>query len=279
VVEKIIRYETSTYNKDWFHSIILVGGDTVPYSDGICEGEIETGYGASFLEPLGFSSKKLWVSNGKLIGPFGIKRALRDGAGFFYLSGHGTPREWCTHPQANYDSWIDLYSIQLRDINNLDKLPICIVGGCHNSQFDVSLSNIKSNFFKYGLSYFSWNEGIDCFFKWTWVPYCWSWNLVGQKMDGCIAAIGNTGLGWTVGGERCIEFNEGYLTTHFFKYYSILSQQGINKLGAIQIETLNDYISYFTANDDLLDRKTVEQWVLLGDPSLQIGGYPGTFLI
>ena len=39
-------------------------------------------------------------------------------------------------------------------------------------------------------------------------------------------------------------------------------------------KTITDYIDTFSPNDDELDRKTVEQWVLLGDPSLKIGGYP-----
>ena len=48
--------------------MVLVGGDTVPYSDGICEGEIENNLAASYLEPLGFQFTKLWVSNGNLTG-------------------------------------------------------------------------------------------------------------------------------------------------------------------------------------------------------------------
>jgi hypothetical protein len=56
--------------------------------------------------------------------------------------------------------------------------------------------------------------------------------------------------------------------------YANLSQQGVNQLGDIHCETLSKYINHFSANENLLDRKTVEEWVLLGDPSLYIGGYP-----
>ncbi len=274
VVNKIIHYETNSFNQDWFKSVILCGGDTVPYSDGVCEGEIENEYAASYLEPLGFETKKLWVSTGTLKGPLDVIREMRKGAGFLYLTGHGTPREWCTHPVSDDSTWIDLYSYAMDQINNNYKLPICVVGGCHNSQFDVGLSRIPNGASKYGLSYFLWNEGIDCFFKWTWVSSCWSWNLISQKNDGCIAVIGNTGLGWGVGGESSTEYNEGYLTTRFFQIYASLTQQEINQLGIVHCETLNNYISHFSANNNLLDRKTVEEWVLLGDPSLQIGGYP-----
>ena len=272
VVDKIIHYERRTYSKEWFNRIICAGGDTVPFTDGVCEGEIETNLGASFLEPLGFSSTKLWVSDDTLT-PNAVVRELRKGAGFLYLSGHGTPLEWCTHPQTDGDTWIDVYTFQLKPAGNFYKLPICVVGGCHNSQFDVCTTNFLKGILSYGLQYFFWDDGIECFQKGTWVPSCWSWELVAQKRDGFIAAIGNTGLGWGVGGENCVEYNEGYLTTRFFETYATKQQQGIQQLGLIHCETINQFISHFSANDDLLDRKTVEEWVLLGDPSLMIGGY------
>ena len=274
VVEKIISYETNSYGQDWFKTVIYGGGDTVPFSDGVCEGEIENAYAASFLEPLGFESKNLWVSTGSLTGPFDIIKELRKGAGFVYLSGHGTPREWCTHPPADSYRWIDLYQFEMKNIGNEGKLPICVVGGCHNSQFDVSLSRISKGFQDYGLSYFLWKEGIDCFFKWTWMPQSWSWNFISHSQDGAIAVIGNTGLGWGVGGVHSTEYNEGFLTTRFFESYANLSLKGINQLGDIHNEAISTYVNHFSANENLLDRKTVEQWVLLGDPSLYIGGFP-----
>ena len=274
VVEKIISYEKNSCGQDWFKTVIYGGGDTVPYSDGICEGEIENTYAASKLEPLGFESKYLWVSTGTLNGPFDIIRELRNGAGFIYLSGHGTPREWCTHPESNSYRWIDLYQFEMTNIGNEGKLPICVVGGCHNSQFDVRLSQILDGVSEYGLSYFSWEEGIDCFFKWIWMPRSWSWNFISKNQAGAIAVIGNTGLGWGVGGAHSSEYNEGFLTTRFFELYANLSQQGICQLGDIHSETISKYISRFSANENLLDRKTVEEWILLGDPSLYIGGYP-----
>jgi|GEM_PF-280532 len=272
IVDKIIHYERKTYGKEWFNRIICAGGDTVPFSDGICEGEIETSLGASFLDPLGFSSTKLYVSQDTLT-PQSVVRELRKGAGFIYLSGHGTPLEWCTHPSSDGDTWIDVYTFKLKPAFNTYKLPICVVGGCHNSQFDVCTTNFLKGILTHGIQYFFWEDGIECFQKGTWAPSCWSWELVAQKRDGFIAAIGNTGLGWGVGGENCVEYNEGYLTTRFFETYATKQQQGIQQLGLIHCETINQFISHFSANDDLLDRKTVEEWVLLGDPSLMIGGY------
>ncbi len=272
IVNKIIRYEKKTEGKEWFKKILCVGGDTVPYSDGICEGEIETGLAADFLANIGFEANKLWITNGKLTNAKDVRRELNKGTGFIYLSGHGTPIEWCTHPISQGDTWVDVYAFQLDSLMNRNRLPICIVGGCHNNQFDVSLTNMLKGLLTYGISYLLWNEGIDCFGKWTWVKECWSWNLVSLRNGGFIAAIGNTGLGWGVGGESCVEYNEGYLNTQFFKTYAEYYQESGNKLGIIHTENINNYISHFSANDHLLDRKTIEQWALLGDPSLSIGG-------
>ncbi len=273
VVQKIIHYEQPQKDTEWFNHIILAGGDTFPYNDGACEGEVETDLAASYLEPLGFTSTPLWTTMGTLTGPRDVINSLREGAGFVYFAGHGTPLEWCTHPEKDRRTWIDVYSFQLQHLFNKDHLPICIVGGCHNSQFDVSLSNIIKGTRENGLDYFFWHTGIDCFQKWTWVPESWSWNLVSQKNDGFIAAIGNTGIGWGVPGEHCVDYNEGYINTQFFQVYAELSQQGHDYLGMIHGETINDYIEEFRPNNDPIDRKTIEQWVLLGDPSLKIGGY------
>ncbi len=274
VVSKIIRYENSAYDKDWFKNVVLVGGDTVPFSDGICEGEIENDLAASFLEPLGFNFTKLWVSNGELTGVKDVNKAIRAGSSFIYLSGHGTPIEWCTHPKQDGDTWVDLYAFQMKNLLNFNKLPICVVGGCHNSQFDVTILNMVKGILENGLQYFLWNDGIDIFRKWAWAPKCWSWNLVSQKNGGFIASIGNTGLGWGVGGRNCVNYSEGFLTSHFFEVYADLSEQGYHNLGMIHGEAINYYIEKFSPNNDEIDRKTIEQWVLLGDPSLRIGGYP-----
>jgi len=273
VVRKIIHYENTAFGSNWLNKMILVGGDTVPYSDGYCEGEIENDLAASYLEPLGFQFTRLWVSNGELSGPEKVIGAIREGACFIYLTGHGTPIEWCTHPMEDPENWIDVYAFEMKYLLNKNKLPICVVGGCHNSQFDVTTLNIIRGIIKHGFKYFLWDEGIDCFGKWTWAPECWSWNLVSQKNGGFIAAIGNTGLGWGVGGSNCVNYLDGFITSHFFQVYADLSQQDYCNLGMIHGETIDDYIVNFLPNEDVLDRKTVEQWVLLGDPSLKIGGY------
>jgi len=283
VVNKIINYEKNTYGESWFKKMIIVGGDTVIYEndpDPVNEGELETGLGASYIEPLGFEINKLWASNGKLESSTDVIEAVSDGAGFLYFSGHGSPAVWSTHPTQNDGEWIDaLATFQMARLRNNNELPICIVGGCHNSEFDVSLFNFIDGL-RHPLKYFSWAEDQNCFGKMAWVPRCWSWNLVRQKNGGSIATIGNTGLGWGDGGEACTASLDGWITSHFFQVYYNLRNLDNCTLGMVHGQTISEYITSFDPDNSIIhdtdnrDEKTVEQWILLGDPSLKIGGYP-----
>jgi hypothetical protein len=68
------------------------------------------------------------------------------------------------------------------------------------------------------------------------------------------------------------------LETNFFYNYGI---NNIDILGEVWKESISDYLDKYpidwntpAAWDFSIDAKTVQQWVLLGDPSLIIGGYP-----
>jgi len=282
IVKKIVNYESNTFGADWFKNMILVGGDTVPTTNEnssqypYYEGEIETNLGGSYLEPLGFNLLRLWASNGNLTRQADLIKALNKGAGFLYLSGHGNPNVWSTHPPNN-DLWIDaLYNPGMALLRNRNKLPVCVVGGCHSSQFDVTNLNFIKGLMEEGLKYFSEDITLETggFWKNEWAYRCWSWNLVRQRNGGAIACIGNTGLGYGSGGLSCISDLDGWITSHFFQVYADQSTAGNYTLGRIHSQTITDYINTFSASWDRLDAKTVEGWVLIGDPSLRIGGYP-----
>ena len=194
-----------------------------------------------------------------------------------YFSGHGSPIVWSTHPFEDSENWTDgLWVDEMDNLRNKGKLPICVVGGCHNSQFDVALANMINGILKFRLKYFTWMMDENCFGKMAWLRRGWSWNLVKQRNGGSIATIGNTGLGWGVGGVGCIEGQDGFITTRFFETYNktVLTDPENCSLGHVHSQTISLYIQLFEPNNDELDRKTVEEWVLLGDPSLKIGGYP-----
>ena len=286
LVNKIISYETNTFGKEWFKNIVLVGGDTFPTTNSSSidypyyEGEIETRTGGDYLMPLGFNSTELFTSTGNLTGADDIINAIDKGSGFLYFSGHANPLVWSTHPPNSEDDvWVDFYNSEMGLLDNSDKLPICVVGGCHNSQFDVTNLNLITGFLKERLKYFK-EPGYDYdeggFWKAEWASRCWSWNLVIQK-GGSIATIGNTGLGYANMGYYLITdglTGDGWITSHFFKVYHDLVLEGNNTLGQIHTKTVSDFINEFEVGKDQIDTKTVQQWVLLGDPSLKIGGYP-----
>jgi len=155
---------------------------------------------------------------------------------------------------------------------NKNALPVCIVGGCHNNLFNVSvLSTVTDPRNKRS----SWSQGVP-------VRECWGWSLVAKPNGGAIATIGNTGLGYEAGGEvgdldgnginepDCVESLCGYLETGFFKGYQ---SHHINVLGKTWCYAIIEYLHIYPGMEQWSDAKTLEQWVLLGDPTLKIGGY------
>jgi len=281
VVNKIIAYEAASDFSEWFKNIVLVGGDTIPPAgggfNGIYEGEIVTNLSASYLASVGFNITRLWLTNENFSGTQDVINAINGGAGFIHMSGHGSPLDWGTHPLDTNDSnlWVNGLGItDIKQLENSDKLPIAIIGGCHNSQFDVGFMNMVVGLLRHPFKYFRWSWEDDCFWKWEWIPRCFDWQLVGEKNGGCIASIGNTGLGYEYPDYRCTLELSGWIEPHFFKVYSETDENN-QTLGRIHSQTISDYVSKFDPNydSDPVVRKTVEEWALFGDPSLKIGGY------
>ena len=258
VVEKIIRYENQLADDSWFKNMVVVGGDTYSEFEGY-EGEI---YNQRALDEMkDFKDIKLWASTGSL-SRYGLStiKAINDGCGFLYLSGHGNKHTWVTNaPDGSSVGRFGRFHMMF--LFNKNKLPVCLVGGCHNSNFDIGNENsIKSIFLPWSIQ--------------TWRLGCWSWFLVSNNRGGTIATIGSTGLCW-----YSTEYGGGgsdWLNTHFFKEYN----NGEHTLGKIWKKTLTGFIEnhpidWETPAGDVssIDAKSVQEWVLLGDPSLKIGGY------
>ena len=277
VVSKIIEYETNTYGKDWFKRMLLIGGDTFNDPDNICEGEVSTEWFYDHhMKDLGFQKVSLYVSDGTL--PFmgmqnklggrlawtNVIKALNTGFGFVCMDGHGSPTAWATHFKghaSHSDLWVDgLMTYNMDLMHNKGMYPVVVIGGCHNSEFNISLLDFQKN-------------------QWTYQPTyeCFGWHFVKMPNKGAIATLGNTALGYgDTGGDRnhdgipdCVETSGGYIEDRFFDSYA----QGKTILGETWGTAIQHYINVFPPEDDMIDCKTIEEWVLLGDPSLQIGGY------
>ena len=104
-----------------------------------------------------------------------------------------------------------------------------------------------------------------------WVPKCWSWWLTSNDKGGAIATMGNSGLGMGLWGFDYTTGLDGWLFPRFFYHYGTLGEKNI---GMAHSSAITDYVNEFDINSDGEDRQMIQQWVLLGDPSLMPGGYP-----
>ncbi|PNX46662.1 MAG: hypothetical protein BV459_05930 [Thermoplasmata archaeon M11B2D] len=272
LVHKITIYENTTAGKDWFNRMVVVGGDSAPNAtDPWYEGEEENKLALEYMT--GFEGVKLWTSTGSFSGPEDVLDAINAGCGFLFFDGHGNPMSWSTHPPHNESTWIN--GLQVKDmpkLTNGEQLPITVCGGCHNGQFNTSLLNILKGIIQEQLQYFQWK-----FFLGEWTPECWAWKLISVKNGGSIATMAYTGLDWFAEGDYnndsipdCVQFFSGYVNTQFFKNYGV---NAITMLGEAHTQSLIDYLTMFPPMEEKLDCKTVQEFVLLGDPSLKIGGY------
>jgi len=239
VVNKIIQYENNkAYTQDWFTNIITAGGDSFP-GDSVDEGEYVNEAVIKIMNT--FIPNKIWDSNGRLGGysPSGlseIESAFNEGAGFVDFSGHGNPTTWATH-RHNTSIWIPtpaggLFSSQISNFKNGNKLPIVITGAC-----SVGKYNSNSNSF--------------------------SWSFVANPYGGGIASMGATALGYAyVGKYVTYGLIEGMVLDMFRAY-----KTGALTFGEIWVDGLNRYIR---GHLDAGDYKTILEWQPFGDPALAI---------
>ena len=252
------------------------------------EGEWATGEktlygrgGALYYMPETFERDILWASNGRLTGIDDVIGAWNKGSGFVFMAGHGSPNSWGDHfpgvpGNRQHGSFTGLVVkgyerpfMPIDSLSNSEKLPVTVIGGCHNSQFNVSMVtsvlDILPFYFPFLPKRYMWTYGTP-------VPECFSWRLVRSPRGGSIATIGNTGLGYGMPGKDLTTGGgDGWITIEFFRQYGYGNEQ---VLGAAHSQSIISYIQTHDMSDfEAGHPKTVQQWVLLGDPSLRIGGY------
>ncbi len=268
VIDKIIAYEKM--QKDaWFYNMVVVGGDSAP-GDQFYEGEEENKQALLYMKD--FTGIHCWTSDQSFTSPEDVINAISQGCGFLFFDGHANPASWSTHPPGDEETWITgLTVFDMPKLENKNKFPICVVGGCHIAQFDVSPYNLIRDIIEYGLLDYFFRSPYQ-FYHMEWVPKCWSWQLASMKQGGSIATLGFTGLDWFAVGDEdndnipdCTQQYSGFMNTHFFKNYVT---HNITVLGHIHAQTLTDYISAHPPMNFELDCKTIEEFVLIGDPSL-----------
>ena len=236
VVNKIIDYETAeSYKEDWFSTVLYCGGDTFPGDDNaVDEGEYFCEYISGFMN--GFSSNKLYVTEGTLRTVTDIYDGLSEGSGFFILAGHANPTSWSTHPHENPNVWIPttgFRSSNAASTNNGAQLPILLTEACSPFKFAAS-------------------------------DNCLGWSFISNPNGGTIAGFGSTGLSWGNSGTGVVSSLTGRLLIETLKAYR---QDGAITLGEMWMMGLNDY---YRPSMDGGSHKSAEEWQFLGDPSLGI---------
>jgi len=239
-IDKIIHYETQTYNYQWFHNMLLMGGDQYLSSSGwdddkINEGEIVVDQIAQIRSE--FNHIKLKTSKHTFL-PFRINYEINKGVGFVGFSGHGFPNGFGLHPHEK-ERLIKYYSLYRFGLHNGNKLAVIFFHACLTAKLDYN---------KWGLE----------------LP-CIAWNLIKMRYGGAIAAIGSTRTGYSYTNEEEGAIEGGSrLIVEFFKAY----KPGII-FSDMFIKAQNEYLQ--NVWDDAI---TIEEYNIIGDPSLRIGGYP-----
>jgi hypothetical protein len=200
---------------------------------------------------------------------------IGGGGAFLHFSGHGSPGAWLdkTFPEGEYTIGLDNYHMPL--LKNDGMYPVTIIGGCHNSLFNTTLVDCVTEVVQWLVKEVIMGERFQTWYRLI-IAECFGWRIVRQPGGGAIASLGCTGLGYGASGDRdqdgipdCIEYNLGWAEVKFADVYA----SGVTVLGNTHVAVLNEYINTFEVDTDRIDRKTVEEWVLLGDPTLAVGGY------
>ena len=263
VVNKIINYEGDKCDNEWFKKLVLVTGDAYNDTAHLNEGELISEEAINQMPD--FTPVRVYAREDNDINRETVKQAIDPGCGFAYFCGHGSPSTWATHFPPEGTEWVTGFdSFDIVFLNNKEKLPVIVIGGCHNNQFDVTILNLFKDL-EHSLGYG------------TWAPRCWAWWFTCKIGGGAVASIGSTGLG-THGRDDTdnndiadyLEVLDGWLELYFFQLYG---KENIDILGKNHGETITEYLHRFLGSNEKMDVKMIQQWVLFGDPSLKIGGY------
>jgi hypothetical protein len=262
VVSKIITYEEQAATQIWFKRIILCGGDTFPVGRGappfIYEGEItNTAVGQTLPS---FAQTYLWTSKRNLHW-WSFNREINQGAGFVTYAGHGFEHGWGTYrPNAITDTPIFYYVPSLKGLHNGDKLPIIFFDACLTAKLDFNISSLQQY-------YPNLANLLARVFKLSTNPSdnyeCFAWDFLAMQNGGAIGTIGATRSAYTWVDANGVYGGAGYLDVKFFASY----HDGVTA-GQMLTGAQNAYIQGVGK-----DYFTIEEFLLLGDPSLMVGGY------
>ena len=241
VIDKIIWYDE--HNK-MTNEIVQIGGDTFPGDgEGIYEGEFANEEVLSELS--GYSSTRLWGSNGKMT-KSNIAKGFRSSADFMDFSGHGSWASWATHAPDDDEVWIPAKSL---------RSPYT---GFLYVDFDLYWTQ---NSKKYSVVFYN----ACSTNKYTDSETCLSWKTLFKKNGGGIAAFGATGIGYGIHGSSETERLMGWMEVRTFKEI----HDNVN-LGLAWSNAITGYYTTFSANLNDGDYKTMLELSMFADPTIDV---------
>jgi hypothetical protein len=265
VVKKILTYEsTGPADKAWYKTFVGIAGKTFYIWNGKPDGEYlcDVAYNYTKLAIPDLKQVQLYSTNRDTGGltptPLDIILTITKGAGFVDFEGHGNPLAWNTiwfdgtYPN-DWTGGLNVYYFQF--LQNGKKLPVVVVGGCHNALYNFTIMGSLKD--KDGTRYFTYGDPF---------PVCFCWDLVVKPRGGAIASTGCTGYGIGGSGDPTddlsaeLESNFFYMIGHNSTHFAETHGQAIRK-----------YLSENTIG--VTDAYCITIWATFGDPSLLFGGY------
>ena len=267
VVNKIIKYETTTDKKEWFNDMILCGGDTFPplksflslshlrilnmiylilhesdeifYEEGTENCEIVSEIMNDFDHKKIYSYVIKPDENYKPLLNMYVTQAIDEGAGFLYFAGHGNPTAYATYKTPALTlirerPILHFTTTQVAKLKNNEKLPLVILDACSCGKFDEE--------------------------------ECIAWDFVKMDNGGAIATYGCTNLSFGRSGSYNAEGLNGFMSIKVFENY----KAGFNQPGIMLAHAQIDYQNQISKLE-YIDYLIVSIWELFGDPSLIIG--------
>jgi hypothetical protein len=239
VVDKIIKYESKSHDA-WWNKIILLGGDTFP-GWGVIEGEVTNECIAEALPD--FNHIKCWTSE-NTFKPKRINKEVNKGARFLEYSGHGYQYGMGTSP-PNEEKRISYTTLDLLQVFNGYKLPVIFFDACLTAKLDYTLGEAI---------------GLSRLIRIPFPVYAWYW--VKKIGGGAIATIGATEVAYSSVNAQGPQAGAGCLSLFFF--------EGFNSCDTVAEMLV--YAQNYYLNNLWKDHWTIEQFILLGDPTLMVGG-------
>ena len=272
VVDKIKYYDNN--GNPNFYKAILCGGDTSPPArdtggniiDGIYEGELAASVTGNYLSSEGFQITKLFTStNGDIVvrEPDDVTPIISQGAGWVNMQTHSNPAvagNFWPDGQTEDDFAYFVTIFDYRSYTNSNSYPFLVLDGCHSAQFNVGFQQvIDAGSLNYPRGHFLEYSPTDVS----------TWSLM-EGGGGSIGAIGASALGYGYINNGITQGLGGWLMPRFAHAFAVQNQERIGELWAQGITDYINIIGYI--NEDEIDRKTIEERAILGDPTVRLHG-------